>query len=813
MSRYPLTGELVVDLSSGIGGGYCAKVLADGGADVIKVETLAGDPLRRWSASQAPIAADDDGALFKFLRASQRSVAVDPASSVAIEQLRSLIRQADGVIWSAGSELAAHPSFSVEAIHELAPHATVTAISPFGLHGSWSDRASTEATLQGWSGGAGQRGTLDRPPLLVGGRMGDWETGMVAALAYLISRHRRVAIGTGEIVDVSALDAQCLTMIVHPVTWFDMAGFPMRTHRMANLPGIHPARDGFVGFMCVTGQQWLDFAAMVERPDWAADESLLKFVTRTERYDELSEVIEAWTSARTVGAIVELAVAMRVPVAPVNNGQTVLAEDHLLERGWFVENPRGSFLQPDVPYTLSGSAQRRPPGPAPRLGEHTDSVFSEHRADRTDGPKVVVDKPAPRPFAGLRVVDFTANWAGPIITHVLGMLGADVIKIESAVRPDALRFNTVKGMQAEDYWEWSPIFHGTNTSKRGLTLDMSQPAGREVARRLIAGADVVVENSSPRVLPGWGLTTEVVHDLNPRCIFLRAPAYGLDGPWSERVGYTQTIEMSAGLAWLTGFADGPPVVPNAPCDPVAGVHALIALLLALEHRRVTGEASMVEVPMIGGALNLAAEQIVEFSAYGAVLQRDGNRSPAAAPQGCYRSADHDLPEDQGRWVVISIETDDQWSALRRGLGDPAWTADPELADLAGRHRAHDRIDRELDAWCAGRTADMILDALWPLGVPVAKMLLGYEQAQVQPLIERGWFQRLDHPLTGPTTYSGFPAIFSAGPSPADLHTSLPPGLGQHNREILLELGLDGADIDALERDGVIGTRPGMATAW
>ena len=379
MTRFPLAGEFVLDLSSGIAGGYCTKILADGGADVVKIEAPSGDPLRSWSASGALIEPGDDGALFRCLASSKRSVVVDPGSEAGLSRLQDLLRSAQGIVWSPGSALAERPEFSPVALHEMAPGATITAITPFGLSGPWVGRPATEATLQAWAGGAGQRGTLANAPLLVGGRIGDWEAGLVGGVAYLMSRHRRIRGGPGEIVDVSGLESQCLTMIVHPVTWFEMAGYPMRDHRMANLPGIHPARDGIVGFMCVTGQQWLDFAVMVGQSGWVDDASLLKFGVRTQRYDELCTAVNDWTSHRTVADIVALATAMRVPVAEVSSAATLLQAEHLTAKNWFVKNPRGGFLQPDVPYTLGASAARAARASPSTRRAHRDRARSRGR--------------------------------------------------------------------------------------------------------------------------------------------------------------------------------------------------------------------------------------------------------------------------------------------------------------------------------------------------------------------------------------------------------------------------------------------------
>jgi crotonobetainyl-CoA:carnitine CoA-transferase CaiB-like acyl-CoA transferase len=280
------------------------------------------------------------------------------------------------------------------------------------------------------------------------------------------------------------------------------------------------------------------------------------------------------------------------------------------------------------------------------------------------------------------------------------------------------------------------------------------------------------------------------------------------------VGYAQTIEMTAGLAWVTGPKDGAPDIPNGLCDPNAGLHATVALLLALEHRRKTGEGMLLEVPMIGGALSIAGEQVVEYSAYGNLLERDGNRSPAAAPQGIYKSATDDLPFEQGRWVTIAVETDMQWDGLRRALGQPGWASAPDLQTLAGRRAAHDAIDEELSAWCATRDADAIVDALWAEGVPVAKVVLPHEQGVNPQLLARQYFTALTHPVTGENVHGGFPATFSGGPAPAELHLGPPPTLGQHNHEVLSEvLGLDDDEIAKLEADGIIGTEVGGGSAW
>jgi crotonobetainyl-CoA:carnitine CoA-transferase CaiB-like acyl-CoA transferase len=284
------------------------------------------------------------------------------------------------------------------------------------------------------------------------------------------------------------------------------------------------------------------------------------------------------------------------------------------------------------------------------------------------------------------------------------------------------------------------------------------------------------------------------------------PAFGLTGPWRDRTGFAMTMEQVSGLAWLTGHPDGPPTTLLGPCDPVGGAHGTVALLLALEHRRRTGEGLLVEVPMVAGALNLAAEQVIEHSAYGTLLQREGNRSPAAAPQNLYETADPPDERGEPRRVAISVADDRQWCALREGLGDPEWAGDARFDTHAGRRAAHDELDDHLATWCAARPCAEIVDRLWPAGVPVAPVLTNGEQVDLPQVAARSFLEEVDHAVTGRSLHTTYPARFSAGPS--RWHRRPAPTLGRDNRDVLRSvLGLGDDDLDALERAGVIGTVP------
>jgi crotonobetainyl-CoA:carnitine CoA-transferase CaiB-like acyl-CoA transferase len=596
----------------------------------------------------------------------------------------------------------------------------------------------------------------------------------------------------GELIDVSMLEALAMTLTYYPVTFNDQLGRPMRRKRFVPTPGVGAAGDGLVGLGCGTGQQWLDFCAMVEHPEWMEDPKL--FLDRT----ALAPTIDGWIAEHTVEEVLDLASTFRIPNAPIANGSNVTAFEHFRKRETFVENPRDGAVNPRPPFRL-GAGHLRPPEAAPGLGGHTIDELVPRTAPARSGTTTAQ---AVLPFAGLRVLDMTAFWAGPLTGHLLALLGAEVIHLESPSRPDGARL--VGGVPQTEgrFWERGPIFAALNTNKKSMTIDFRDPRGLDLVHRLVATCDVVVENYTPRVLDQLGLDYESLKADRPDLIMLRMPGFGLDGPWRDLSAFAFLIEDASGLTWLTGHPDILPFEPYTIGDPNAGLHALFGLMVALEHRAKTGEGGLVEAAMVDAGLNVAAEQVIEASAYGALLARGGNRGPMAAPQNLYQAAG---PDENGRddyWVAIAVATDRQWESLRVALGDPEWAADPTLATAAGRFSAHDRIDTFLQEWCRARPADELVARLWDAGVPVAKVVQPHHQPELAQLASREFFEEMEHPVIGRSRYSTMPMRFSRGAG--RVHLRHAPLLGEHNEELLTELGLTGSEIDTLKADGIIG---------
>lgn len=816
MVETPLNNELrIVHLASGIASAYCTKLLVDGGATAVRIEAPGGDPLRWRSASGSSVDPALGGPLFQYLAASTQSVTVDVEDQHDRSVAWSLIENADAVMWSPGSPVAEAEEFSPMNIRRRAPGAVVVALTPFGLCAIDENRPATEFTLQAMSGGWVNRGDPEREPLSAGGEHGEWVTGIFGALGALTAWIRVRGSGQGELVDVSMLDALHLTQPFFAPTFEVASGRPYRASRARPVPYIHPTADGWVGIQATTGQQWLDFCLLIERPDWAEDCTLSRFETRTLREAELTAYVDGWLSQRPTSEIVEFGSLLRLPITPIYNGETILEFPQARDREWYIENPAYGFQQPVPAYIFWGGAVApRPPGPAPRLGEHNKSIMSQ-LAPRDESVQTGVALQS-LPFEGLRILDFTAFWAGPIIAHYFAIMGADVIHVESTKRPDGIRAATLRHDMSEGWWEASPFFTGTNTNKRGLTLDMNSPEGRELALKLVAQADVLVENFSSRVMEHWGFTFENLLKINPKLIMLRASGFGNSGPWRDHVAYASTVEQASGLAWVTGHADDRPEITGGACDPVAGSHAAFAIILALEHRRRANQGVLIEVPQFTTGMNLSAEQVIEHSATGTLLCRNGNRSWVHAPQGAYRVADAEqaydfMPKDE--WIALSVTSSGQWQALCRVIGSPQLARDAELVDARQRMRRHDEIDAVIAAWARPLAADEAVEALAKAGIPASCFIGQAGLHELPEVVARGLYETVDQPVLGCVPIVGYPAQLEHGP--ARVHRTAAPTLGQHSREILQQLlHLSEAELDELEAKEIIGTRPSMgAAAW
>jgi len=763
----------VVDLTGILSGAYCTKLLADAGADVVVVEAT-DDPSARWPELPG---------LFEFLHTSKRSVLRGHEDA--------LVRAADVVV--AGRD------FPVAAAQQGAPNQVIVTISPFGTSGPWVDRPATEFTLQATCGSTGGRGYPGEKPLAAGGRVGEWLAGTYAAVGALAAAWRADHTGRGGHIDVSILDCMAIGMITFPSVFAEFAascGRPPMTasSRRIEVPSVEPTADGWVNFTTNSAQQFADFAVLIGHPEISEDERYVRATSRFEHRQEFWEMTRAYTRPRSSATVLEEAGLLRIPVAPVLDGSTIGQFEQFVARQVFVENPSGRFRQPRIPFRLHGVTPR-PFGDVPEVGEQTEEVAWSPRPQTQEGTD------SPLPLDGLRVMDLTAWWAGPCATQVLACLGADVIKVESIVRPDLMRFAGTKAPGDPQWWEWGPLAHAANTNKRGITIDLTRPEGHDLALRLCATVDLVFENFTPRVMEQFDLNWDRLHEVNPQLSLVRMPAFGLDGPWRDRPGFAQTMESLTGMAAATGWPGGSPVLVGGAGDPIAGLHATFAALVALCARVEHGRGFLVEATMVEAALNAAAMSSIAFQLAGNVPGRLGNRSGiGSAPQGVYPCAGTD------QWIALEVTGDNQWESLCLVIGTPSLVGEDgaEGASLAAptdRLKHQDALDGWLETvtrqWDAGALAERLVEA----GVPASVVISPAQVIENPQIRHRGLFETEDHPVTGRHNVPGLPFTMSGVGSwvrtPAPL-------LGEHNDEVLSELGVDAPQRQTLRGIGIIG---------
>lgn len=769
----PFAQWRVLELCNGLAASYCGKMFADAGADVVKIESPQGDSLRDWSAGGPP------GALFGYLAAGKKSVV-----SHGQAEITSLLAGADLVV----TDLTDGWTLDAITARTAAP-AVVVAITPFGTTGPYVENqvVANEFILQALCGSIAGRGWPDDEPVQAGGRLGEWLAGTFAAAVAAATTRHAARSGRGEVIDVSTYEAMAIAMGGLSAMSASVLGADSLLHeRSLELPSIVPTADGMVGFCTITAQQFQDFLVMIERADLVDDAELASFAGRAERRDEFLGMVTEWTGSRTTQEVVDLAVAFRIPVAPIATPEMLPKIDHFVERGVFVESPPG-VLGPRVPYR-SDAIRTAAPAEPPQLGADTGRV---HWPERPDSPRGQ-DADA-LPLSDVRVTDFTAFWAGPVATQLLGALGADVIKIEGVRRPDGMRFSAGRPPDWDQWWEWGPVFLCSNNNKRDVSIELGTDGGRKLALELIAVSDLVVENFSPRVMANFGLEWDAVRAANPRAIMVRMPAFGLDGPWRDRVGFAQTMEQATGMAWMTGHADGPPVIPRGVCDPIAGLHAAFAAVAALVIRDRRGTGMQVESIMVEAALNVAAEMLVEYSRNGIVMRRNGNRGQEAYPQGVYRCRGDD------EWVALAAMDAAARASLAGLLGQPG------LEESGWAERADD-IDKLVAAWAAAHSVTEAVDALRAAGVAAARVTPAAALLTDPQLRARGFWETVDHPVAGTFLCTGMPFAFLG--KPRRWIRRVPPLYGQHTDEVLTQvLGHSRDDLAALRGSGTISARP------
>lgn len=397
---------------------------------------------------------------------------------------------------------------------------------------------------------------------------------------------------------------------------------------------------------------------------------------------------------------------------------------------------------------------------------------------------------AARPLSGVRVADFTWVIAGPMVGRTLVGLGAEVIKVESPKRLDIAR---VLGPHPD----LAPAFTYLNAGKLGVSLDLSREKGRELARKLCAISDVVLDNYSPRVMAGFGLDWPRLSALNPRLIQVSLSGMGVTGPQRDYVSYGPSLQPLAGHTYLTGFPGERPAGTSISYpDFLAGMHGALAVIAALDERERSGRGQFIDLSQFEAAAAVLETILLDYEVNGRVREPQGNTHRYAAPHNAYQTLGDD------RWITIAVFDDAQWDTLCMVMGQPAWTRDPRFATVLSRHQHRDELDPLVEAWTREQDGAQLMAALQARGVPAGVVQDARDLLEDRHLRERGHYQPIRHRYLGEFLVDSPPIRLSETPYSLDGRAG--PLLGEHNAYVFGELlGLTPEAIAAYEAQGVI----------
>ncbi|MEO6397338.1 MAG: CoA transferase [Tepidiformaceae bacterium] len=790
-----LSGLRILELATSVSGPYCGKLLAGLGADVIKLEPPAGDESRAAGPFPRDEPDSNRSGLFLHLNTSKRSRAVECWPSLASAFAESLLEGADVLLLSLRPVELAEAGIDLEALQRRHSRLVITNITTFGMLGPYANYLGGELIAYALGGYMMLTGAPDREPLKAYGDLIQYQAGGQAALGTLAALFARELSGRGQVVDVSAMEAATFLLggVEQNAYFYGKVARRNGTRLLGFAPEhsypstIRPCLDGYVH--CHSNNRFADLLGALIPDPRLADPELLR--TPTGHADEIDAAMDDWLADRTRADVVRLAQELRLPFTEVMEPGEVMVEAHHKARGSFVEVDHpvaGPITQPGAPFRMSATPWGI--GPAPALSDVSTEELGWAGAPL---PSPEPTREQGRPLSGYRVLDFTNAVAGPMASSLLGLLGADVIKVESpASRPRVAAGTAPLQEGGEDLsYNRMMLYNALNHSKRGVSLDVGKSEGREIFLNMAAHSDVVVQNFSPRVMGNLGLDYDSLKAANGSIVLTSMPAFGLSGPYRDRSAYGPGVDAMSALSHLTGYADGPPMKPgNFFCDQNAAVLSAFATMAALWHRAHGGSGQHVELAMIEGEFQILGDAYIDFSMNGRERRRTGNVHPQMEPHNVFRC------EGEDAWVAIAIETDEQWHALCHAVGRQDLGEDPALATLAGRHGSRRAIEAALSEWTASRRPLAVQDSLQAVGVPAAAVLDVAELLANEHVAARGGFEYINVPNVGPTPYPR-PAFLLTG-TPTPISTPAP-AFAQHNTAVFRELaGISSEALAALE---------------
>jgi crotonobetainyl-CoA:carnitine CoA-transferase CaiB-like acyl-CoA transferase len=765
--RRGLEGIRVVECGEGVSAAYAAKLLADLGADVVKVEPPGGDLTRRRGPFPGDEIDPEKSGLFVYLNTNKRGIVADLRSGEGSAVLDRLLAEADILFHNVPPSERAACGLAPADLAARNPALVVASVSPFGdsgPHATWKGYELTASNAGGWaflSPGASPHPEL--PPLKPFGSQCDYTAGAYAAATAIAAYRHKRATGKGQTIEVSEQEAVAAMLEMNFMHW-TYAG--RETSRLGSrLLGpwfIADCADGKIFAVTAEEDQWQRLVELMGNPEWTKEEIFKDRLARGQNMDALKALMTDWLAEWKVADLYREAQGRRIPFAAVNRMEQIYANEHLRERKFFV-----SFEQPGVgKLTLPGAPSqygkmhwslRRP---APRLDEHREEVLRAASAARNTvpaSPKAV--RAAGGPLAGIRVLDFTQVWAGPFCTLNLAHLGAEVIRIETTARTPCITRMIPPFLDSQPGPGRAGYYNQYNQGKKSILLDLRKPEAVAVAFELATHCDVVTDNFAAGVIEKLGFGYEKLRAVKPDIIQISMSGYGQTGPFRRYLGYGPPASAAAGLFFATGYeGHGPAEIGVSYPDPNAGLLGAYAILAALLYRDLTGEGQYIDQSQLEAVLAHMAEGLLEWDMNRREPERRGNHDRWMAPHETYKAKG-----DDDKWVSIATGSEKDWRALCEVMGKPSLADDPRFATAAKRKENEAALDDTITAWTRERDRWEITEALQKAGVAAFLSMSNRDLGEDRHLDERGYLVRLEHPVVGRRIHAGIPWKMSGTP--------------------------------------------------
>ena len=790
MSGTALRDFRVLDLSESIGGQYCARLFADYGADVLLLEPPGGSAIR----TAPPLSADNNTGswLFFHLNTGKRSAVLDSTGDAGRAALFARCMTADVILLPAG--------FDRACLDEIAPQAVTVSIQDFDATGPRAGWKATEMVIQALSGMMVNNGAAGREPLYGCGQRTAFAAGLAAYVGTVTALLARPALGRGQHVDIDVNEVAA-TMAFPYVMQFLYSGYDRVRADQVIPAGQVLCRDGWV-CIWLYNNRWTQLCTTLDLPELLVDTRFATPAARRDHWTALFAIIQARVADCNAEELVDQLQRADIIAAKSVRPAELGRQRHLIERQFWQALPDGRAAL-GAPWLFSRTPRGplRPPPATPGDGPAAPASAPARPA------QVPASPPAP-PLAGLRIVEMTTAWAGPMAGRILAYFGAESITIESPNRVNTWRLNRDAPLPENfpdrtpgaRHYDRSFLFNSQNVNKRSCLLDLKKPRARAILMQLLAQSDVLISNFRPGTLEKLGIGHADLKAINPRIIVAELPAFGRTGPMARHAALGPTMEMAAGMSSLVGYPGGQPEVTGPSyLDPIGGYNTAAAILTALLHRQRTGEGQHVEVPQVEAAMQFIGAEILAACESGRDPERNGNRIAHAVPHEAFPAAGTD------QWITIEARDPHEWQALCRAISQPGLASDPRFADLASRRHNEAALNAILAGWTRTRDKQATAALLQAAGVPSAPVQTPREIAGDPHLAHRGFFTPLTHPDAGRHPHPGLALHLSA--TPGGQHRAAPTFGGDNAYVLGTLLGMGAEAVEAAARDGLIADTP------